>query len=157
MKLTATNIVILVLAIFAIYMLVKSQSGYMKSYFQLEGAPIDFAPEPMGGMGMAKKDQSSKSNAAPGMKPAEAAAALQPNEIPITEDFAQFNTDYILSSQNYLDPRNQIGYPETVGGTLRNSNLQMRSEPANPRDPVSIFNLSTIVPEQMRPAFEIGN
>ena len=82
-------------------------------------------------------------------------AALLPNEVPVTEDFGQFSTDTILSGQNYLDPRSQIGYPETVGGVLRNANLQIRSEPANPRDPVSIWNLSTITPEQMRPLFEI--
>jgi hypothetical protein len=83
------------------------------------------------------------------------AAPLLPKETPVSEDFSQFSTDAILSNQNYLDPRNMIGYPETVGGTLRNANLQIRSEPPNPRDPVSIFNLSTIVPEQMRPLFEI--
>jgi len=148
MKLTATNIVMIVLAIFVIYVLVNGKSGFypMKmSYFQLEGAPLDFDAAPSTKMA----GQASTSGGV--------AASLQPNEIPVTEDFAQFNTDYILSSQNYLDPRNQIGYPETVGGTLRNSNLQIRSEPPNPRDPVSIFNLSTITPEQMRPAFEIGN
>jgi len=143
MKLTAANIVMIVLAIFVIYVLVNGKSGFGQkmSYFQLEGAPLDF-----------DASASTKMSTAGGV-----AASLQPNEIPVTEDFAQFNTDYILSSQNYLDPRNQIGYPETVGGTLRNSNLQIRSEPPNPRDPVSIFNLSTITPEQMRPAFEIGN
>ena len=82
-------------------------------------------------------------------------AALLPNEVPVQEDFGQFSAESILSGQNYLDPRSQIGYPETVGGTLRNANLQIRSEPANPRDPVSIWNLSTITPEQMRPLFEI--
>lgn len=82
-------------------------------------------------------------------------AALLPKEIPVTDDFGQFSTDQILSGQNYLDPRSQIGYPETVGGTLRNANLQIRSEPANPRDPVSIWNLSTISPDDMRPLFEI--
>lgn len=82
-------------------------------------------------------------------------AALLPKEIPITDDFGQFSADQILSGQNYLDPRGQIGYPETVGGTLRNSNLQIRSEPSNPRDPVSIWNLSTITPDAMRPLFEI--
>jgi hypothetical protein len=73
------------------------------------------------------------------------------------EDFGSFSAESILSGQNFLDPRAQIGYPETVGGTLRNANLQLRSEPVNPRDPVSIFNLSTIVPDTMRPAFEIGS
>ena len=82
-------------------------------------------------------------------------AGMLPKEVPVTEDFSQFSTDAILANQNYLDPRNMIGYPETVGGTLRNANWQIRSEPPNPRDPVSIFNLSTIVPEQMRPMFEI--
>lgn len=144
MKLSSTNIVMIVLAIFVIYMLMNGKSGYKKmSYFQLEGAPLE-----MEGTSEMKKTVQS---------PADMAASLQPNEIPVSEDFSQFNTDYILSSQNYLDPRNQIGYPETVGGTLRNSNLQIRSEPPNPRDPVSIFNLSTITPEQMRPAFDIGN
>jgi hypothetical protein len=81
--------------------------------------------------------------------------ALLPKEVPVSDDFGQFSTETILSGQNYLDPRAQIGYPETVGGTLRNSNLQIRSEPANPRDPVSIWNLSTIVADKMRPQFEL--
>jgi len=89
------------------------------------------------------------------METADTPAPLLPKETPVTEDFSQFSTDVILANQNYLDPRNMIGYPETVGGTLRNANWQIRSEPPNPRDPVSIFNLSTIVPEQMRPMFEI--
>ena len=83
-------------------------------------------------------------------------AGLIPREVVQTEDFGQFSPDKILGGQNYLDPRSQIGYPETVGGVLRNSNLQFRSEPINPRSPVSIFNLSTIPPDTMRPKFEIS-
>jgi hypothetical protein len=83
-------------------------------------------------------------------------SGLLPKEPVNQEDFGSFSAESILSGQNFLDPRAQIGYPETVGGTLRNANLQLRSEPNNPRDPVSIFNLSTIVPDTMRPAFEIG-
>lgn len=83
-------------------------------------------------------------------------ASLIPREVVQTEDFGQFSPDKILSGQNYLDPRTQIGYPETLGGVLRNSNQQFRSEPINPRDPVSIFNLSTIPPDTMRPKFEIS-
>jgi hypothetical protein len=83
-------------------------------------------------------------------------ASLIPREVVQTEDFGQFSPDKILSGQNYLDPRNQIGYPETVGGVLRNANQQFRSEPLNPRTPVSIFNLSTIPPDTMRPKFEIS-
>ena len=83
-------------------------------------------------------------------------ASLIPREVVQTEDFGQFSPDKILSGQNYLDPRSQIGYPETVGGVLRNANQQFRSEPLNPRTPVSIFNLSTIPPDTMRPKFEIS-
>ena len=84
------------------------------------------------------------------------AASLIPREVVQTEDFGQFSPEKILTNQNYLDPRSQIGYPETIGGVLRNANRDFRSEPINPRDPVSIFNLSTIPPDTMRPKFEIG-
>jgi len=82
---------------------------------------------------------------------------LIPKEVVTTEDFGQFSPDAILSGQNFLDPRAQIGFPETIGGNLRNANRDFRSEPANPRDAVSIFNLSTIPPDTMRPKFEIEN
>ena len=83
-------------------------------------------------------------------------ASLIPRDVVATEDFGQFSPDKILGNQNYLDPRSQIGYPETIGGVLRNANRDFRSEPINPRTPVSIFNLSTIPPDTMRPKFEIG-
>lgn len=82
---------------------------------------------------------------------------LIPKEVVTTEDFGQFSADAILSGQNFLDPRAQIGFPETIGGNLRNANRDFRSEPPNPRNPVSIFNLSTIPPDTMRPKFEIEN
>ena len=84
-------------------------------------------------------------------------ASLIPREVVATEDFGQFSPEKILTNQNYLDPRSQIGYPETIGGVLRNANRDIRSEPINPRSPVSIFNLSTIPPDTMRPKFEIGS
>ena len=82
--------------------------------------------------------------------------SLLPKEIPSQEDFGSFSADAILSGQSYLDPRAQIGYPETTGGVLRNANYDIRSEPINPRQPVSIWQNSTIVPDMMRPQFEIG-
>lgn len=83
-------------------------------------------------------------------------SSLLPNEVASREDFGSFSPDAILKGQNYLDPRAQIGYPETVGGVLKNANYDIRSEPVNPRTPVSIFSNSTIVPDLMRPQFEIG-
>ena len=73
------------------------------------------------------------------------------------EKLGEFTPDKILQGQNFLDPRSQIGYPETIGGNLRNANRQERSEPPNPRAPVSIWNMSTIPPDVMRPSFEIGS
>lgn len=82
--------------------------------------------------------------------------SMLPRDIPSAEDFGAFSPDAILQGQNYLDPRAQIGYPETLGGNIRNANYDIRSEPVNPRVPVSIWNNSTIVPDLMRPQFEIG-
>jgi hypothetical protein len=82
--------------------------------------------------------------------------SLLPREIPSQEDFGAFSPNDILKGQNYLDARSQIGYPETLGGVLRNASLDVRSEPPNPQNPVSIFNNTTIVPDLMRPQFEIG-
>ena len=81
---------------------------------------------------------------------------MVPREVSTDEDFGTFSPDSILSNQNFLDPRQQIGFPETIGGNLRTANLQERSEPPNPRSPVSIWNVSTIPPDLMRPGFEIG-
>ena len=47
--------------------------------------------------------------------------SLIPREVVATEDYGQFSPDSILGGQNFLDPRSQIGYPETVGGVLRNA------------------------------------
>jgi len=82
-------------------------------------------------------------------------SGLIPSEVSVNEDFGAFSPDNVLSGQNFLDPRSQIGYPETLGGVMRNANRQIRSEPINPRESVSIFNLSTIPPDTMRPKFEI--
>jgi len=108
----------------------------------------DPAPFDMGGSGLRTVDMPVYDNTNVG---------LIPKEVVTTEDFGQFSPDAILSGQNFLDPRAQIGFPETIGGNLRNANRDFRSEPPNPRDSVSIFNLSTIPPDTMRPKFEIEN
>lgn len=78
-----------------------------------------------------------------------------PREIASDEDFGVFSPEDVMKNQNYLDPRSHIGYPETLGGPLRNASYDLRSEPPNPRAPVSIWNNSTIVADTMRPQFEI--
>lgn len=45
---------------------------------------------------------------------------------------------------------------DTVGGSLRNANLQIRSEPPNPQTQVSPWLNSTITPDLMRVPLELG-
>ena len=60
-----------------------------------------------------------------------------------------------LKGKNYLSAGALIGV-NTVGQSLRNSNLQLRSETPNPQIPVSIFSQSTIAPDMNRRPLEIG-
>jgi hypothetical protein len=46
---------------------------------------------------------------------------------------------------------------DTIGNTLRNANLQIRSEPPNPTTKVSPWLQSTIEPDLMRAPLEIGS
>lgn len=77
------------------------------------------------------------------------ASSLLPREVATQEDFGQFAPEDILSAQNFLDPRQQIGFPETLGGALRNANQQLRADPPNPKKPYT-WNNSTIVPDLMQ-------
>jgi len=60
-----------------------------------------------------------------------------------------------LKGKNFLSAGALIGV-NTVGQSLRNANLQIRSEPPNPQVAVSIFNQSTISPDISHRPLEIG-
>ncbi len=60
-----------------------------------------------------------------------------------------------LKGKNFLSAGALIGV-NTVGQSMRNANLQVRSEPPNPQVPVSIFNQSTISPDISHRPLEIG-
>jgi len=60
-----------------------------------------------------------------------------------------------LKGKNFLSAGALIGV-NTVGQSLRNANLQVRSEPPNPQVAVSIFNQSTISPDISHRPLEIG-
>lgn len=60
-----------------------------------------------------------------------------------------------LSNVNLLKAGFHAGV-DTVGSTLRNANLQIRSEPANPKNNPSPWNTSTIESDNMRRGLEIG-
>lgn len=61
-----------------------------------------------------------------------------------------------LANVNLLKAGYHIGI-DTIGQTLRNANLQIRSEPPNPQLYVGPWNTSTIEPDFMRPPLQIGS
>ena len=61
-----------------------------------------------------------------------------------------------IRDQNFLTAGYHIGI-NTIGQSLRNANLQLRSEPPNPQVAVSPWLISTIEPDVRHVAFEIGS
>lgn len=59
-----------------------------------------------------------------------------------------------VDDKNYLNAGYHHGV-NTVAGTLRNANLQIRSEPPNPRAQITPWHQSTIEPDLNRRPFEI--
>lgn len=60
-----------------------------------------------------------------------------------------------LAYRNFIEAGHHVGI-NTVGSSLRNANLQIRSEPPNPRQVVGPWNQSTVEPDQLRKPMEIG-
>jgi hypothetical protein len=71
--------------------------------------------------------------------------------------WAQVNPSGVgsLKDRSFLQAGYNIGI-NTVGQTLRNANLQLRSEPPCPQIVISPFLQSTITPDVSRKPFEIG-
>lgn len=61
-----------------------------------------------------------------------------------------------IQDQNYLTAGYHIGI-NTVGQSLRNANLQLRSEIPNPQIAVSPWQISSITPDTARRDLEIGS
>lgn len=85
---------------------------------------------------------------------------LRPDELlpsDTSSTWAQVNPEGqgSLKDKNFLQCGYHIGI-NTVGQTLRNSNLQLRSEPPCPQVQVSPWLQSTIEPDVNRKPFEIG-
>jgi len=60
-----------------------------------------------------------------------------------------------VRDQNFLTAGYHVGV-NTQGSSMRNANLQLRSEPPNPQVPVSPWNISTISPDVLRKPLEVG-
>lgn len=59
-----------------------------------------------------------------------------------------------LKGKNFLTAGALVGV-NTIGQSLKNASWDLRSEPANPQTPVSIFNNSTFQPDLLRRPLEI--
>lgn len=83
-------------------------------------------------------------------------AALLPNDA--NSQWASLNPtgSGSLQNVNLLQAGSLIGI-NTQGSYLRNANLQLRSEPPIPKAAVGPWNNSTIEPDKMTRAFEIGS
>ena len=141
------NIIMLVAVAALIYLLFTMNNKSSYTIVEREYAPFGMAPAagPAPGPAAARMD-----TVCGGMnKGTGLASSLLPREVASAEDFGQFVPEDILAGQNFLEPRKQIGFPETVGGALRNANQQIRKDPPNPKDPF-VWNNSTIVPDLMQ-------
>jgi hypothetical protein len=103
-----------------------------------------YAPSEYGAVGPSEPGVGCEMKAGTGL-----ASSLLPREVASQEDFGEFAPEDILAGQNFLEPRAQIGFPETVSGALRNANQQIRADPPNPKEPF-VWNNSTIASDTMR-------
>jgi len=83
-------------------------------------------------------------------------AELLPGDANSTWAKAAPNGQGELGDQNFLSAGFHVGI-NTIGSSLRNANLQLRSEPPNPQVPVGPWSQSTINPDLNRKPMEIGN
>lgn len=96
----------------------------------------------------------SASSAASMNKPVANPADLLPSDS--NSSWASMNPVGDLKNVNLLNPTQVVGI-NTQGSSLRNANLQLRSEPANPRmNTNSPWNISTIEEDKFRKPLEIG-
>tara|TARA_B110000977_G_scaffold51575_1_gene70120 strand:+ start:409 stop:831 length:423 start_codon:yes stop_codon:yes gene_type:complete len=133
-KAFAMRNVVMLVAIGAVVYLLFNMNKTTSTYSVQERmyAPVEASPEEL----MMKKGTG-------------LASSLLPREVASQDDFGEFAPEDILKGQNFLEPRQQIGMPETVGGALRNANQQIRAEPPVPKN-VFVWNNSTITPDMMQ-------
>ncbi len=117
------------------------------------GASSGNAYAPFNGQASAAVSNSATSSAAMN-KPASNPADLLPADS--NSSWASMNPVGDLKNINLLNPTQVVGI-NTQGSSLRNANLQLRSEPPNPRMNTNCpWNISTIEEDNMRKPLEIG-
>jgi hypothetical protein len=135
---------LVVLAIIAVALVMAAQK-YVKKTEGLEnvGTPVMLSPK-LGDEFPVQSDQE-----------------IKPEDLlPKSQAAADFDTQFPigsgdLASKNFLTAGHNIGI-NTVSSSLRNANLQLRSDPFIEPKMVSPFLNSTITPDMNRKNFEIG-
>ena len=159
-KLSVKSIIILALVAFALWFLLADNTKVKSSYAPKAAQLKDDLNVRRGVVGIDLDEESDYASVdLPGsinldlgcsMKAGTGlASSLMPREVASQEDYAQFAPNDILKGQNFLDPRQQVGWPETIGGTIRNGNHDLRVDPPNPKNQYT-WNNSTIVPDLMQ-------
>jgi hypothetical protein len=124
----------------------------------MDGAPVDQQFDEEDEEGSVKEEVSEMyENSEPGCVPKE---QLSPEELlpqSNSSEWAKVNPQGTgtLKDKNFLQAGYHVGI-NTVGQTLRNANMQLRSDPPNPQMAVSPWLQSTISPDMNRKAMEIG-
>jgi hypothetical protein len=153
-KVSSKQLIVMALIAVALYFLVKPDGVLAQqkqtSYYRPKGMDVEgddtYAPASLAGTDI-NLGAACAMNSGVGLS-----SSLLPREMASQEDYGQFAPDDILKGQNFLDPRSQIGWPETIGGSLRNANQQLRADPPNPKKGY-VWNNSTIVPDIMQRDF----
>ena len=141
MKKVSPRQVLIALAIAAvIYFMLANNTKSMYSVQETMYAPSGYGAD----VGPSEPGTACEMKAGTGL-----ASSLLPREVASQEDFGEFAPEDILAGQNFLEPRSQIGFPETVSGALRNANQQIRADPPNTKEPF-VWNNSTIASDTMR-------
>jgi len=104
-----------------VWLLFGNQQQTKKSMYTLGGG---YAPASLEGTNI-DLSSSCAQNSGTGL-----ASSLLPREVASQEDFGEFAPDDILKGQNFLDPRQQIGFPETWAAP--SATPTSRSAPTHP-------------------------
>lgn len=156
-------------SLFAKYLSSKGMSGYesndtMKKQYKNTNAQMSAGVQPSEPLGQNEVFASANGaqTSMPGIPSSCSTPSIQnPAELlpkDSNSQWAQLNPSGKgeLANVNLLKAGYHIGI-DTIGQTLRNANLQIRSEPPNPQLYVGPWNTSTIEPDFMRPPLELGS
>ena len=164
------GVLIAIIVLYGVYMLYKNllSKGYAGSEMMHQNRPRAYnnsppsGPQPAQESGNEVYSSVGGSSQPPGMGLPSSCNASSQNPADLlpkdsNSQWAQLNPSGKgdLANINLLKAGYHIGI-DTVGQTLRNANLQIRSEPPNPQINVGPWNASTISPDTMRVPLELG-